>query len=82
MPDVENSIQGVASRNRVVTLAGDLLQGETDDVGQLASFDNPQGITMTSDGPVVRAALCCWLAGHRRGFANPGAVSPIHTKLI
>ena len=47
--------QGVLSRNRVVTIAGNERHGKHDDVGELATFNGPQSLFMAQDGNIYVA---------------------------
>lgn len=44
-----SEIQEVDSRNRVVTIAGQLIEGEEDGIGPEASFNKPRGVFMSAD---------------------------------
>ena len=47
--DTLSEIQGVVSQNRVVTIAGQLIEGEEDGIGPEASFNKPRGVFMSAD---------------------------------
>jgi len=53
--DKDAFIQGVLSRNRVVTIAGTQEHGKHDDVGELATFNGPQSLFMAQDGNIYVA---------------------------
>jgi hypothetical protein len=50
-----NTIQGVRSRNRVSTVAGGVIPGKADGLAEEASFNEPKGVTMASDGRIYIA---------------------------
>lgn len=53
--DVPSTVQGVTSVNRVVTMAGTLLEGDEDGIGHEARFNKPRGVWMGAEGRVYVA---------------------------
>lgn len=60
VPEVVTEFYSISSKGRVSTLAGNALQGVEDGPGQIASFFNPSGVTITADNVmhVVDSAEC------------------------
>ena len=60
LPSVITTLYTIQSMGRVSTMAGTALQGHEDGMGDVATFFNPSGVTVTSDSRayVLDAASC------------------------
>jgi len=54
-PDETHEIQGVASKARVVTIAGGFTEGTKDGVGWEAEFNKPRGVVVSADNRIYVA---------------------------